>query len=114
MSLSYRDDTMQNCVPSLTVPHGRATISVLTPRPRLSDWLCSALRKYSAQLKGGNYGKRLAALEAVDAEVASIQREDLTDLLSNRYVNESRICKIHGEIFVFSHQLPDVRHVVRV
>ncbi len=21
MSLSYRDDTMQNCVPSLTVPH---------------------------------------------------------------------------------------------
>ncbi len=57
---------------SLTVPYGRATMSVLTPRPRLSGWLRSALRRYSAQLKGGNDGKRLAALEAVDAEVASV------------------------------------------
>ena len=60
-------------------------MSVLTRRPRLSSWSARPCGGYSAQLKGGNNGKGLAALEAVDAEVASVQREDLADLLSIRH-----------------------------
>ena len=58
--------------------------------------------------------ERLAALESVDAKVASVQCEDFADLVSIRHVNERCIREIHGQIFVLFHQLPNVRHVVSV